>query len=293
MQTYTKQAAEKIIACRAQEFDVRDDGIWPKGIESNCEEITALEWKPCCELDRQDAPDPLATPSLPTPFTSRQLAAFFVHGQGWYVRDSFGAWEDGPDSMALDMMGILASKAKEAVKGAFAAYREAERVVGTFDNALAVQAQALEREYCDSISTTTTEQWASLREAQKQANESESVWRKKMVNQLLVVEQVPLVPTAEPARDGPAPLTTAPAWSLKRPKRFQGYGKPLYDFLKYAHIAVQPRPNARDLLDAWKTNQPSDVAEVSDNGLKYYDAKGNTKPADLDAIRKAIGRMTQ
>jgi hypothetical protein len=93
--------------------------------------------------------------------------------------------------------------------------------------------------------------------------------------------------------DDSAPQTTAPVWSLKRPQRFQGYGKPLYDFLKAAHIAGHRRPNARDLLDSWKSKPPPDVAEVTNNGLKYYDVQGNTKPADLEAIRKAIGRMTQ
>ena len=96
----------------------------------------------------------------------------------------------------------------------------------------------------------------------------------------------------EPASDGPA-KPAAPAWSLKRPERFQGYGKPLYDLLKAVHAAGQPKPSARDVLDRWKEKPPPDVAEVTDNGLKYYDAQGNTKPADLEAIRKAIGRMTK
>lgn len=83
------------------------------------------------------------------------------------------------------------------------------------------------------------------------------------------------------------------SWTLNKPQRFQGYSKPLYDLLKATHFAKQPRPKARDVLDAWKQNPPPDVSEVTDNGLKYYDAKGNTKPADLSAIRKAIGRMTR
>lgn len=99
------------------------------------------------------------------------------------------------------------------------------------------------------------------------------------------------------ASDRPASQTTAQitesAWNLSRPTRFQGYGKPLYDFLKAAHVARKPIPKARDLLDAWKISPPLDVMEVTDNGLKYYDAQGNTKPADLEAIRKAIGRMAQ
>jgi len=95
------------------------------------------------------------------------------------------------------------------------------------------------------------------------------------------------------ANAGKVPLTTAPAWCLNKPTRFQGYGKPLYDFLKAAHIAGQTKPNARDLLDSWKSKPPLDVVEVNDNSLKYYDAKGNTKPADLEAIRKTINRMTR
>lgn len=84
-----------------------------------------------------------------------------------------------------------------------------------------------------------------------------------------------------------------PGWHLTEPKRYQGYGKPLYDLLKAAHIARQPCPKARDVLDAWKKNPPFGVTEVMVDGIKYYDAKGNTKTADLDAIRAAINRMTQ
>ena len=99
--------------------------------------------------------------------------------------------------------------------------------------------------------------------------------------------------TAPVGADGDGPTNpAAPVWSLKRPKRFQGYGKPLYDLLKAAHAAGQPKPSARDVLDRWKENPPPDVSEVTDNGLKYYDARGNTRPTDLEAIRKAIGRRT-
>ena len=103
---------------------------------------------------------------------------------------------------------------------------------------------------------------------------------------------------SRPTTPNPAPVAAQSAlggvsWTLKKPQRFQGYSKPLYDLLKAAHIAGQPCPKARDVLDKWKENPPPDVATVTDNGLKYYDAKGNTKPADLEAIRKAIDRMVQ
>ena len=100
-------------------------------------------------------------------------------------------------------------------------------------------------------------------------------------------------PAIEPAAiDGTAIQTTMQEWSLKKPERFPGYRKPLYDFLKVAHSAGQPRPKARDVLDSWKSNLPHDVAEVTEKGLKYYDARGGTKSADLDSIRKTIDRMT-
>lgn len=195
MQIYTKQAAERITKCREVEFEIREDGVWPKrGIESEGKEFVALEWKPCCELDGPDAPDPLVAPSLPIPFTVHQLAAFFLHGQGWYVRDTFGAWEDGPDINALDAMGLLAAKAREAVLGAFSAYRGAVNIVGPFNNTLAVVAQRLEDTlYRDGISMSTAEQRDQLRIAHEKATEHESAWRKQMVNQLLVVSQVSLV----------------------------------------------------------------------------------------------------
>ena len=93
----------------------------------------------------------------------------------------------------------------------------------------------------------------------------------------------------------PEPVKAAsdgPVWRLTEPKRYQGYGKPLYDLLKATHIAGQPRPKPRDVLDAWKKNRPTEVTEVMADGIKYLDSKGNTKFADLNAIRKAIGRMT-
>ena len=110
------------------------------------------------------------------------------------------------------------------------------------------------------------------------------------------------LPEAEPVQESqattpsPAPVAAASAsggmnWTLNRPQRFPGYSKPLYDLLKAAHIAGKPSPKARDVLDKWKENPPPDVVAVTDNGLKYYDANGNTKPADLEAIRKAIDRM--
>src|SRR5450830_1123554 len=184
MQKYTKQAAEKIIESRTKDFAVTNNGVWPvKTIESRCKEFASLEWKPCCEMDGPDAPDPLEAPSLPIPFTESQLAAFMLHGAGSYVLDVFGGWEDGPEKAALDGMGILANKAREAVQGAFDAYRAAVIIVGKFDKTLALHSQALEDEFYEKSVTATDK--ARLLEAQREADEYESAWRKRMVNQFL------------------------------------------------------------------------------------------------------------
>lgn len=95
------------------------------------------------------------------------------------------------------------------------------------------------------------------------------------------------------ASDSPELPTNATAWSLERPKRFQGYRKPLYDLLKAEHAAGKPKPSARYVLDKWKEKPPIEVPEVTNNGLKYYDTNGNTKSAELEAISKTIGRMTK
>lgn len=105
---------------------------------------------------------------------------------------------------------------------------------------------------------------------------------------------------ASPQRPGKSPVVEpptagaeTPAWILKRPKRFQGYAKPLYDFLKAEHDAGKPRPKAHDVLEAWSRTRPLDIGQVTSNSFDYAGADGKTKTAELAAIGKTIGRMTQ
>jgi hypothetical protein len=58
-------------------------------------------------------------------------------------------------------------------------------------------------------------------------------------------------------------------WALKKPERYQGYRKPMYDFLKSAHAARLPCPTAHDVLDEFRKKSNSDVIEVMSDGLKY------------------------
>ena len=86
----------------------------------------------------------------------------------------------------------------------------------------------------------------------------------------------------------------AAAWTLTKPKRFQGYTEPLYLLLEVAHIAGQPIPKPREVLQAFAKEQPSQIASVTGGeSLNYYLADGTTiRTANLKAIRGAIAAMT-
>lgn len=101
---------------------------------------------------------------------------------------------------------------------------------------------------------------------------------------------------AQPQAATPAPVadsaSNAPAWTVNKPQRYSGYAAPLHRLLAAAHRDGNPCPTARDVVEAWRHNAPAEIAKVLPDGFDYYDAKGDTKTADLEAIRKAIGRMT-
>ena len=96
-------------------------------------------------------------------------------------------------------------------------------------------------------------------------------------------------PAAAPVADS---ASNAPAWTVTKPKRYSGYAAPLHRFLAAAHREGKPRPTARDVLEAWRSERPAGIAKVLADGFDYFDANGDEKAADLEAIRKAIGRMT-
>lgn len=106
------------------------------------------------------------------------------------------------------------------------------------------------------------------------------------------------MPTWPPAAEAPASKPQAappsgPGWTLNKPKRYQGYGKPLYDVLKAAHAAGLPRPTAIDVLDAFAKNRPLGILGVTHDSMDYQNGNGIKVTADLDAIRAAIGRLTR
>ena len=214
--------------------------------------------------DDQNAPDCKDTPALPFPFDARDLAAFMLDGVGAFVADYYGDWEDGPETESLNDIDPSNNYARRAVREAFDAYRQAVKSVGEPDNG--------------------------------------DTWRDAMVRELLTpkVEPEPAVVGAAPAQPQtaqPAPVvaesaSNAPAWTVRKPKRYRGYAAPLHRFLAAAQRDGNLCPTARDVVEAWRNNAPAEIAKVLPDGFDYYDANGNTKTAGIDAIRNAIKRMT-
>lgn len=83
-----------------------------------------------------------------------------------------------------------------------------------------------------------------------------------------------------------------PTWTVCKPERYRGYSAPLHRLLAAAHREGLPCPTAREVVEAFRAERPAEIAKVLSEGFDYYDAKGNTKPADLAGIHKAIRRMT-
>jgi hypothetical protein len=196
MKLYGKEVAKEIIKCRHDEFIFKKSGVFPKDDRPSSDpEFDACNWRFACELGGQDGQKLRKKPGLPIPFNKNVLAAFFLHGRGWYVRDFFGAWDDGPyDAAFVKIDHLERGEVKEVVTGAFRALRDAESIVGKFDDTLARMALEIDDAFWNAApSKRTAEMLEALRIAHKRADEAESVWIKKMVNQLLTVATLPIV----------------------------------------------------------------------------------------------------
>lgn len=89
------------------------------------------------------------------------------------------------------------------------------------------------------------------------------------------------------------PESGARAWSLEpTPSRMPGYRWPLYQVLKAAHVAGEPCPKARQVLDAWKLKPPPELKVMPDS-VQFNDGVGNPKEADLKAIQQSIKGLLQ
>ncbi len=217
---YGEAAARVMIAgTDCNDFGVlKKDGFWSNTAE--------CQWQPSIELDGPDTPDPLETPNLPIPFNVNQLAAFMLGGAGEGLLVTYGGWDSGPDEHVLLLLDGAAIKVKEALFGAYAAYRVAESVVGKFDKALDARVQQLDGEYqqkeqeakrrtgkdkarpARAIASVITAR-GELKAARLKAGAEFAKWRKKMVMQLLQPKAETKAQTAPAQQAGTVP---APEW---------------------------------------------------------------------------------
>jgi len=225
---YSKETAEAILEVgnREEYMEFRPDGVW------TTKEQSGYEWTPACDLDGPNAPDPLTTPSLPFPFSANELAAFMLDGIGWFTVDALGGWDEGPAPVVMASMGIRGIIARQAVEGAYQAYRDAETVVGRFDGNADAHVQRLDADYeearLDSLEehgvgeagiteakrdervklayAAIADKLASLKAARMDADSASGAWRRAMVRQLLQ-PQADLAPEAAAPTAPVAPAT--------------------------------------------------------------------------------------
>lgn len=145
-QKYDLDAAKYIVKGFISHLtEIRVDGLHiKKGCIENDPSQDVFQWTPACDMDWPGSPDPLKAPSLPIEFSANELAAFMLSGPGALVAINYGGWEHGPDEGMLEAMGLQAREPRRALRAAYAAYRDAEKVVGRLDEELQQQAQELQ-----------------------------------------------------------------------------------------------------------------------------------------------------
>ena len=87
-----------------------------------------ISWTPICEIEGRNPRD---EPALPFPFSAQELAAFLIDGVGYFIRDMYGKWADGPNQSSIDRLCAQdLAAAAPALRAAYDAYRAAEHVIG-------------------------------------------------------------------------------------------------------------------------------------------------------------------
>lgn len=179
--------------------------------------VDDLAWHPLCEIMAPGSPNPLDEPWLSFPFTDRQLAALMADGWGYFIREKYGEWDEGPDEAELRSIGMLGGKAREAITAAYQAYRDAVELAPKLDRDLADTTDALvhqyrrereaamerekvrepgiaDTEYTDRLGRVNDAVAAVgelMTEARTSADAAYSKWRRAVVQHLLLpVEQV-------------------------------------------------------------------------------------------------------
>lgn len=147
--TYTRTVFEAILAGMGGndpfkgEYVCSEDGVRVKGLDT----AGLLAWHPWSEVTTPGSPNPLDEPWLRFPFTARQLAALMTDGWGYFIRQRYGGWDEGPVEDELQSIGSRGGKAKEVLRAAYAAYRQAVGLAPRLDPGLEIKALEIAEQY--------------------------------------------------------------------------------------------------------------------------------------------------
>lgn len=200
-------------------WKIKKRGVWPKKpVKKHKEEkhthepgelidLEFASWRPVMVFSASTLPQrPEDRPALPFPFDAKDLAAFMLYGFGPLVADHYGDWEDGPDQLRLNELSSL-NFAKRAVKEAFEAYREAQKIVDPYPLELDAEAErariAWNKAGADASKETKAALDLEMEAAAAEAKAAQGKWLEDMVRVLLKPAQV-----QEPATPAP-PETVA------------------------------------------------------------------------------------
>lgn len=211
---------------KKDDAEVEEDGNWaaPESDQTETEESKFMHWRPASVFAHDPNPPNLShTPMLPFPFTAGELAAFMVGGMGAAVAGHYGDWADGPDPDRLDDIPQHENFARLAVKEAYAARREAERIVGPQPLALYVAAEHARKAYngeaniregvsnsipgTDDSSDRRARAVASIAKQDAEMESTAIAWKQGYEEWLNLMVRELLKPA--PAQTAPAPVVTA------------------------------------------------------------------------------------
>ena len=99
-------------------------------------------------------------------------------------------------------------------------------------------------------------------------------------------------PSEDIARTQAMPKSSVAPWLLNKPERCDGLATPIYRVLQKAHSSNLPLPTARDVLESFRVQTPTEIVKVMFDSCDYLDRRGEVKSANLESIRKRIGQMT-
>ena len=266
-----------------------EDGNWaaPESDQTETEESKFMYWRPASVFAHDpDAPKVSDTPMLPFPFTVGELAAFMVGGVGAAVAGHYGDWVDGPDPDRLNEIPQHENFARLAVKNAYAARREAERIVEGYPTELEAKADRA-REAWNKERTAALD--AEMETTADDARKAVEKWQSAIVRHLLQPAPVVVATVQTPATPAPVVvvINTPVIPRSQRPnlltplieKAQRGETDPFNAAVIWPKLCEMAESKTRPLIG------------VTPEGLQWVDGNDDVKFLSKEALGDRLGRL--